>query len=72
VRGARAVAETFAGRARVAQPALVDGAPGAVWAPGGQPRVVFAFTITGGKIVAIEILADRTRLDRLDLAILGE
>jgi RNA polymerase sigma-70 factor (ECF subfamily) len=72
VRGARAVAETFAGRARVAQPALVDGAPGAVWAPGGQPRVVFAFTITGGKIVAIEILADRARLDRLDLAILDE
>ncbi len=72
VRGARAVAETFAGRARVAQPALVDGAPGAVWAPGGQPRVVFAFTIARGKIVAIEILADRARLDRLDLAILGE
>jgi RNA polymerase sigma-70 factor (ECF subfamily) len=72
VRGARAVAETFAGRARVAQPALVDGAPGAVWAPGGQPRVVFAFTIARGKIVAIEILADRARLDRLDLAILDE
>jgi RNA polymerase sigma-70 factor (ECF subfamily) len=66
------VAETFAGRARVAQPALVDGAPGAVWAPGGQPRVVFAFTIVGGKIVAIEILADRARLDRHDLAILDE
>jgi len=70
--GARAVAQGFSGRARDARPALVDGAPGAVWAPGGQPRVVFAFTITGGKIVAIEILADRTRLDRLDLAILGE
>ena len=37
---------TFAGRARAAQPALVNGAAGAVWAPGGQPRVVFGFTIT--------------------------
>ncbi len=37
VRGAEAVAETFKGRARVAQPALVNGAVGAVWAPGGRP-----------------------------------
>jgi RNA polymerase sigma-70 factor, ECF subfamily len=58
VRGAPAVAETFSGRARFAQPALVDGAVGAVWAPGGRPRVVFGFTIMGGKIVAIDILAD--------------
>src|SRR5437588_7467652 len=35
VRGAPAVAETFSGRARGAKPALVDGAVGAVWAPGG-------------------------------------
>src|SRR5205085_5489659 len=40
VRGAAAVAATFAGRARFAQPALVNGAVGLVWAPGGQPRVV--------------------------------
>lgn len=48
------MAETFKGRARFAQPALVNGAAGAVWAPGGQPRVVFGFTITRAKIVAIE------------------
>src|SRR2546428_10357383 len=48
VRGAAAVARTFSGRARVAQPALVNGAAGAVWAQGGRPRVVFEFTITGG------------------------
>src|SRR5436305_2614807 len=36
-RGAVAVAGTFSGRARVAQPALVDGMAGAVWAPGGRP-----------------------------------
>src|SRR5437660_9139515 len=45
VRGAVAVADTFSGRARFAQPALVNGAAGAVWAPRGRPRVVFGFTI---------------------------
>src|SRR6266540_6890820 len=57
VRGARAVADSFSGRARAARPALVNGAAGAVWAPGGQPRVVFGFTIARGKIVEIEMLA---------------
>jgi RNA polymerase sigma-70 factor (ECF subfamily) len=71
VRGAAAVAGTFSGRARAAQPALINGAPGVVWAPGGRPRVVFGFTITGGKIVAIEMLADPERLRQLDLAVLS-
>jgi RNA polymerase sigma factor (sigma-70 family) len=72
VRGAAAVAGTFSGRARLARPALVDGAVGAVWAPGGRPRVVFGFTISGGRIVAIDILADPERLRRLDLAALDD
>jgi RNA polymerase sigma-70 factor (ECF subfamily) len=72
VRGPVAVAGTFSGRARIAQPALVDGAVGAVWAPSGQPRVVFDFTIVGGKIVAIELIADHATLDELDLAILTD
>jgi RNA polymerase sigma-70 factor (ECF subfamily) len=67
VRGARAVAETFVGRARTAQPALLDGAAGAVWAPGGQVRVAFAFTIVEGKITGIEILADQERLRQMDV-----
>jgi RNA polymerase sigma factor (sigma-70 family) len=71
VRGAAAVAETFSGRARFAQPALVNGAVGAVWAPRGRPRVVFGFTITRGKIVAIDLVADPERLRQLDLAILN-
>jgi RNA polymerase sigma-70 factor (ECF subfamily) len=71
VRGAGAVADTFSGRARVAQPALVDGAVGAVWAPGGRPRVVFGFTIRRGRIVAIDLLADPERRRRLDLAVLS-
>jgi len=69
VRGAEAVAATFAGRARVAQPALVNGAAGAVWAPGGRPRVVFGFTITDGKIVAIDLVADPEGLEQLEVEI---
>jgi RNA polymerase sigma factor (sigma-70 family) len=67
VRGAAAVAEVFVGRARVARLALVDGLVGAIWAPGGRPRVVFGFTITDGRIAHIDILADPDHLDQLDL-----
>jgi len=70
VTGAQAVAKTFAGRARIARLALIDGAPGAVWAQGGKPRVVFAFTITGRKIDAIDLIADPDHVGRLDLEIL--
>lgn len=41
-------------------------------APGGRPRVVFGFTVTREKIVAIDLLADPTRLRQLDLAILDD
>jgi RNA polymerase sigma-70 factor (ECF subfamily) len=71
VRGAAAVAGQFAGRARFAQMALVNGAAGAVWAPGGQPRVVFGFTIAGARIAAIDLVADPEQLRQLDLTILG-
>jgi RNA polymerase sigma-70 factor (ECF subfamily) len=67
VRGARAVAETFAGRARAARPMLVDGRPGLVWSTGGTPRVVFDFTIVGGRVVAIDLLADPQLLADLEL-----
>ena len=69
VHGAPAVADTFSGRARYAQPALVDGAAGAVWAPHGRPRVVFGFTITHGKITAIDLIADPDHPAQLDLTI---
>jgi RNA polymerase sigma factor (sigma-70 family) len=72
VRGAAAVAGTFSGRARVAKLALIDGAVGAVWAPGGSPRVVFAFTITEGKIVGIELIADTERLGQMELTVLND
>jgi RNA polymerase sigma-70 factor (ECF subfamily) len=70
--GAEAVARTFSGRAQYAQPALVDGAVGAVWAPGGQPRVAFGFTVARGKIVEITLLADPERLRQLDWEIFSD
>ena len=69
--GARSVAQTFGGRARAAQLALIDGAPGLVWMVGGQPRVVFEFAFSDGKIVGIELLSDPVRLRELDLELLG-
>jgi RNA polymerase sigma-70 factor (ECF subfamily) len=69
VRGAEEVAGTFAGRARAAQLALIDGAAGLVWAQRGQPRVAFGFTIANGRITQIELVADPERLRQLDLRI---
>ena len=78
VRGAQAVAEQaltfwrFARSART-QPALVNGAAGAVlWSPDGQPLAVMGCTIRHGKIVEIDILADPARLRQLDLALLDD
>jgi RNA polymerase sigma-70 factor (ECF subfamily) len=68
--GAEAVAKRFAGQAQGAQPALIDGVPGAVWAAGGRPVVVFGFTTRDGKVVEIELIADSERLSRLKIEIL--
>jgi RNA polymerase sigma-70 factor (ECF subfamily) len=65
--GAEAVATRFAGQAQAAQPALIDSVPGAVWAAGGRPIVVFGFTIRDGKIIEIELVADSERLSRLKI-----
>jgi RNA polymerase sigma factor (sigma-70 family) len=73
VHGARAVAEqagSFASLAAFAQPALVNGAAGFVVAPRGRPVSVAGFTIAGGKIVEIDLLADPERLRDLDLTVL--
>jgi RNA polymerase sigma factor (sigma-70 family) len=72
IRGAQRVAQQFCGRAQTAQRAVVNGAAGAVWAPGGTPRVVFAFTIVNGKIVGIEMIADPADLAEIGLAILDD
>jgi RNA polymerase sigma-70 factor (ECF subfamily) len=72
VRGARSAAShalAFASRARLARPALVNGAPGLVVAADGRPLTVMGFTVAGGRIVEIDILADPERLRRLALAV---
>ena len=74
VRGAEAVAGQALMYSRLgvlAQPALINGVPGAVSVRDGKTIAVGAFTVSGGKIVAIDILADPERLSQLDLTILG-
>ena len=67
VRGGVAVAETFKGRAKAARLTLVDGLAGAVWSQRGVPQVVFAFTVTGGRITSIELLSDADYLAQVEL-----
>jgi len=66
--GATAVA-AFCRRARGALGALIDGRPGAVWMPGGEPRVVFSFTARDEKIVAIDLIADKDRVREIELLV---
>jgi RNA polymerase sigma factor (sigma-70 family) len=75
IRGARAVSEqtlTFSRLSPFVRPALVNGAAGVVVAPRGRPFSVMGFTIRGGKIVEIDILADPARLSRLDVSVFGD
>ena len=70
VHGAETVARQafrFAGLAPLAQPALVNGLPGFVVSPQGQLFAVAAFTVAGGRIVEIDIVADPDKLARIDL-----
>jgi RNA polymerase sigma factor (sigma-70 family) len=70
IRGASAVAGralTFTRLSPYVRPALVNGAAGVVVAPGGRPFAVMGFTVTNGKIVEIDVLADPQRLSELEL-----
>jgi RNA polymerase sigma factor (sigma-70 family) len=71
VRGARAVAAVLSGRAAAAQVALIDGAPGAVWAPGGRLRAVFAFRVVGDTVTEIEIVTDPAVVRSLQVELLS-
>jgi RNA polymerase sigma factor (sigma-70 family) len=75
LRGAQAVAEgamTFRRFAETATRILVNGIPGGVaWSPDGTPFAVVALTVRGGRIVAIDILADPDRLGQLDLTVVA-
>jgi RNA polymerase sigma-70 factor (ECF subfamily) len=75
VRGARTVAAqamAFRQFAETATRALVNGIPGGIaWAPDGRPFSVVALTVRGGRIVAIDVLADPDRLGELDLTVVS-
>ena len=64
-------AMVFAQIGLLTHPALVNGVAGAVTTRDGVAFSVGAFTVRGGKIVALDILADPDRLRTLDLTILG-
>jgi RNA polymerase sigma factor (sigma-70 family) len=75
VRGAGAVAAgamQFAPLARSGRAALVNGAAGLVAAPQGRPFSVLGFTIAGGRIVEIDVLADPERVRAIDLTVLED
>lgn len=71
VRGREAVlaqARRFASLAQYSRPVLVNRVAGAVVTPpSGQGGAVAAFTVVGGRIVAVDLLADPARLRALDL-----
>jgi RNA polymerase sigma factor (sigma-70 family) len=74
VRGAAAVAGRAFPFMRIAQltlPALINGAAGVVTAADGRPITLVAFTITGAKIAAIDLIDDSRHIVEADLAILG-
>jgi RNA polymerase sigma-70 factor (ECF subfamily) len=69
-RGAEAVSNALAGRATAAKLALIEGIPGAAWAPDGRPRAVFAFHVVGDTITEIEIVTDPAVVAALRVEIL--
>lgn len=72
IRGAQRVARaarSAAARSRYSGVALVDGAPGIVYAPRGQLAVVLAFSYGGAGINGISVIADPSRLAALCLGL---
>ncbi|MEU1191196.1 sigma-70 family RNA polymerase sigma factor [Streptomyces sp. NPDC005859] len=72
VSGARSVAEgamAATGRARFTGLALLDGRVGLAMAPHGRLRLVLMFTIAEDGITGIDVVADRERLDGVEVAV---
>jgi len=75
IRGAQTWARqaiAFTRGAQFVRPALVNGAVGAVLAPGGRLLRALSFTFKGGKIVEVNIVADPARVRALELSVLDE
>jgi len=68
--GVQAIARLFSRYAGGARLALIDGLAGAVWAPGGRPRVSVKFVLTDGKITAIELIAQAERVREQEVVFL--
>ena len=65
--GPDAVAARFSGGAKAARTAMLGGVAGLVWARGGTPAVAFDFTVEGGRVTRIEMIADNDVLDEIDI-----
>jgi Sigma-70, region 4 len=61
----------FSRGTRFARPVLVNGAVGAIVAPGGRLFRVLMFTIARGKIAEIDVVGDPARLRELDFGVLN-
>lgn len=75
VRGAQAVAEeivVFGRNSHVAEVVLIDGAVGIAVAPYGRLRLALTVTTARERITGYELIADPSRLQQLDLAVLDE
>ena len=70
IRGAKSVANHFAGRARSAQVGLIDDAVGVIVAPEGNLLLVLEVVIRGGKIVEISSVADKDTLANMEMTVL--
>ena len=74
-RGAAAVArQALIGALPTAHlhPALVNGAAGVIVTVNGRPFAVLGFTVTEGRIVEIDAIADPERVQRIAAAVLGD
>jgi ketosteroid isomerase-like protein len=73
--GADAVARqalSFRALAPAARAAVVNGTAGFVVMRGAAPYAVLAFTVRGGRIVELDVVADPDRLRQLDLSVLAD
>ena len=62
------LARSYAGPEREVRASTVNGTAGAVIFVAGQPTAIMAFLIRGGRVAAIDVLADPQRIARIDLS----
>jgi RNA polymerase sigma factor (sigma-70 family) len=62
------LARSYAGPEREVRAATVNGAAGAVIFVTGQPTAIIGFLVRGGRVAAVDVLADPERIARIDLS----